>query len=293
MKVLLTGASGMLGKAIRGELMNKHEIIPLSLSGNEGTIKCDLRDDVRISQIMAEYQPELIIHTAAVTDVDFCESHPQYAHAVNAVGTRNIAWSALESGSKVIFIQISTDYVFNGEKCSPYTEDDTPCPLNIYGMSKLSAEHDVSYFIEKYFILRTGLLYGGEGNNFVRNLFDRLKNNEEVFLFREQILSPTSIFDFAKAVNVFMDKIVKLSEEDSTHFGIYNLANSGEVSRYQLAAEIAGYLGISANRIKSLNQDKLAPRPKYCALSVQKFQEFTGIKINRWEEALNQYFRKL
>ncbi len=292
MKVILTGASGMLGRAIRNELMGKHEIIELSLSGNEETIKCDLRDEIKVSEIITEHQPELVIHTAAVTDVDFCESHPRYAHEVNAAGTRNIVWSISELKRNIIFIQISTDYVFNGEKKSPYTEDDTPHPLNVYGMSKLSAEHDVSYFIEKYFILRTGLLYG-EGDNFVKNLFDKFKDNKEVFLFREQILSPTSTSDFAKAVSVFMDKIIELPKGNHVHFGIYNLVNSGEASRYQLAAKIAGYLGVSADKIKALSRDKLAPRPKYCALSVRKFQEFTGIDINSWEEALSRYLRKL
>jgi len=292
MKILLTGASGMLGRVIQNELMDKHEIIGLSLSGNGKTIKCDLRNEIKVSQVITEYQPELIIHTAAVTDVDFCERNPLYAHEVNAIGTRNIVWNVSKLKRDTVFIQISTDYVFDGKKKAPYTEEDTPHPLNVYGISKLSAEHDAAYFIEKYFILRTGLLYG-EGDNFVKNLFDKLKNNEEVFLFREQVLSPTSTADFAKAVDIFIDKIIGLSKGDNVHFGIYNLANSGEVSRYQIAAKIAGYLRVSADKIKDLNRNELAPRPKYCALSIRKFQEFTGININSWEEALNRYLKKL
>ncbi|MDP8233290.1 MAG: dTDP-4-dehydrorhamnose reductase [Candidatus Saelkia tenebricola] len=292
MKILLTGATGMLGRDIRSELGDRHEIIALSLCGGEDTEVVDIRDELEVFKIITKHTPELIIHTAAVTDVDFCENDPGYAHEVNTVGTRNIVWSISESEHDITLIHISTDYVFDGEKDTPYTEEGTPSPLNIYGMSKLSAERYVSYFMEKYFILRTGLLYGEGEDNFVKNLFNKLKNNEEISLIKDQVLSPTSTSMFAEAVGMLLEKIVKIPEKDKAYFGIYNLVNSGKVSRYQIATKVSEYLGVSLGSIKNLSENdlsKLAPRPKYTALSMQKFQDFTETNIKNWEESLNQY----
>lgn len=293
MRILLTGATGLLGRSIWEELKDSYQILPTSLSGRDGTIKCDLRDEESVSKVLNDFHPDLIIHTAAVTDVDLCEEDPKFAHEVNTIGTRNIVWYASQLHSA--FIYISTDYVFDGEKRSPYEEDDDPCPINVYGVSKLGGEKYVSYFMEEYFILRTSLLYGPDKGNFVQFVAERLKEGKEVLAAVDQIVSPTYTKDFAKALKGFLKEIVKIPQ-DYPHYGIYHIVNEGKCTRLELVQEIARILDADRKLIKAVRLDEIrgkARRPNYCALSCKRFEEFTGYRMRDWKQALSGYLSSL
>ncbi len=288
MKVLLTGATGLLGQAIWKFLDEEYEIIPVSLSGKNNTISCDLRDENQVAELINHYRPELIIHSAAITDVDFCEREPKLAHDVNTIGTRNLSWY----GSKIhsAFIYISTDYVFDGEKNLPYTEEDEPQPINVYGISKLGGERYVSYFMEEYFIFRTSFLFGEYKDNFITMCIQKLAAKEKVTVANDQIISPTYVDDFAWALKTFLKK-VRIPQTDSI-YGIYHLVNQGNCSRYDLAMEVARILNYDTNSVVGVSLNQIpqdAKRPLFSALNCDKFQKFTCLPMPAWEQALNKF----
>ncbi len=291
MKVLLTGATGLLGQALWKFLDEEYEIIPVSLSGRNNTISCDLRDENQVAELINRYYPELIIHSAAITDVDLCEREPKLAHDVNTIATRNLTWY----GSRIhsAFIYISTDYVFDGEKNTPYIEEDEPQPINVYGISKLGGERYVTYFMEEYFIFRTSFLFGEYKDNFITRCIQKLAAKEKIIVANNQIISPTFVDDFAWALKTFLKK-VRTAQSDSI-YGIYHLVNQGNCSRYELAMEVARILNYDTNLVVgvSLNQiSKDAERPLFSALNCDKFQKFTHVTIPDWKQALNKFLSR-
>ncbi len=304
MKVLLSGSTGLLGKYIMQELNNVCDIVAASLCGGEGSRSCDIRDESKVEDFVTKESPDIIIHTAAVTDVDLCESDFKLAHDVNAIGTRNLAWSAAKS--KALFIYISTDYVFNGEKKVPYTEEDTPCPINVYGVSKLGGEKYVDYFTDKYYILRTSLIFGEDEDNFVYKVAQKLKSGSIISVAGDQIISPTCAYSFAQALRKIIDPAVAGLDKKSKSlnkisqkmlpYGVYNIVNKGFCSRYDIALKVAKYFSLNVKNIEIKNLSDLpykAPRPKYCVLSPQKFQNLSQHQLKSWEEALGEYLSKL
>lgn len=292
MKILLTGATGLLGQAIWKFLKDEYEIIPISLSGRNNTISCDLRDENQVAELINNYHPELIIHTAAVTDVDLCEREPKLAHDVNTIATRNLTWYSSRIHSA--FIYVSSDYVFDGEKTTPYVEDDEPQPINVYGISKLGGEKYVSYFMEEYFIFRTSLLFGEYRENFITRCVQKLAKKEKVIVAKDQIISPTYVDDFAQALRAFLKKA--RIPQNELRYGIYHLVNRGKCSRYELAVEVARILNCDTNLVVGVSLDQIpkdAERPLFSALSCDKFQEFTEIVMPDWKQALNKFLSRI
>jgi len=290
MKTLLTGATGLLGQAIWKVFKDEYEIVPVSLSGGKDTIRCDLVQEEEVARLIDKYHPSLVIHTAAITDVDLCEREPAFAHQVNTIATRNLTWYSSQIHSA--FIYISTDYVFDGEKRSLYVEEDCPQPVNVYGISKLGGENYVSYFMEEYFIFRTSFLFGRYKQNFVTSCVERLISGEELVVAHDQIITPTYVDDFAQALKEFLKKVRTLPQRGETVYGIYHLVNQGKCSRYELVVEIARILGVDKDVITGVNLDQIskdAERPLFSALSPHKFQKFTGFIIRDWKEALKEF----
>lgn len=290
MKTLLTGATGLLGKAIWEALKDEYDIVPVSLSGRDNTLSCDLTREQEVARVIDEYHPSLVIHSAALTDVDLCEREPKLAHEVNTIATRNLTWYSSQIHSA--FIYISTDYVFDGEKKSPYGEEDAPQPVNVYGISKLGGENFVSYFMEEYFIFRTSLLFGRYKDNFVTSCIEDLKSGKKIIVARDQVFSPTYVDDFAYALKEFLRKVRALPQKGEPRYGIYHVVNQGECSRYELAIEIAKILDLNTDLITGLSLAQIpkdADRPLFSALSCEKFQKFTGITLRSWKEALREF----
>ncbi|MDP8253852.1 MAG: NAD(P)-dependent oxidoreductase [Candidatus Kaelpia aquatica] len=289
MKVLLTGASGLLGGYLVSELKDDYELVLISHQKEVLGVDCDITDESAVERIFDSHSPEIVIHAAAISDVDFCHNNPGIAHSVNAIGTLNLAYHS--SKSDATFVYISTDYVFNGDKHSPYTEEDEPHPETIYGETKYAGEHFVSYFSEKYYTLRTGLLYG-DNNDPLRDICSRLKSSLGVDVADNQFISPTYALDFARCLKEFLSKVMVGEGGSGIAYGIYHLANKGELSRYELALKVAEICNLESIFIKPFKLSEISitvKRPEYSVLSVDKFERATGLEVRPCVEALVEY----
>lgn len=279
MRVLITGANGQLGKELTIYLKQERlfEVIPLSRE------ELDVTDYLNVKSSLQKYEPDIIIHTAAYTQVDKAEMDQDQAFAVNALGTRNIAVASEEHRTKLVYI--STDYVFDGQKNRPYIEFDKLNPQNIYGKSKAAGEEFVRMFSSRYFIVRTSWVYGNYGSNFVKTMLNLANQKEELSVVNDQVGSPTYTLDLSRF-------IVELMQTEL--YGIYHTTNSGACSWYEFAQAIFEEMKISI-RINPCDTEEFprpAIRPKNSVL------DHMGIRLNGlsdlrpWREALREYLTK-
>lgn len=292
MKILITGSSGMLGRALWQELSNKYEAIGMDISQPTSYflppasfIQCDITDREKTITEITSVEPDILIHAAAYTDVDGCERNPQKAHKVNAQGTEAVALACRECGALLCYI--STDFVFDGEKKSAYTEEDLPNPINIYSKSKLEGEQFVKSLLKEFIIVRSGWLFGKGGKNFVDTLLNKAQNEEEVEVVNDQFGSPTYARDLAKA-------IYKLFNLTCVPKGIYHVTNSGSCSWYELARAVKEIADLDANivPISSEQYHSRVRRPKMSILENRRYQEVTKEKLRHWKEALKEYLEE-
>ena len=281
MKVLITGANGQLGTDICHALA-KVEVIALTHAD------ADITDMDSIKRAVNLHRPDVIINTAAYVRVDDCETERDKAFKVNTLGARNVAVAAQEAKCKLI--HISTDYVFGGVERQipvPYTEFDTPSPINIYGMSKLAGEELVRSLSSKHFIVRTCGLFGvagssGKGGNFVETILKQAKKNNEIKVICDQFLSPTYTKDIAA-------KIVLLA--DTEYYGIFHIVNSGVCSWFEFAKEIIRLVGLETivTPVSSDQYPQKARRPHYSALDSYHIRLLGMGEMRSWQEALRDY----
>ena len=252
-----------------------HEVLGLDRAG------LDVRNREDVARVFREFSPEAVLHCAAYTDVDGAERAPEEALEVNATGARVVAESARELEALVLYV--STDYVFDGRATAPYREDEPPRPLSSYGRSKLEGERAVAKTCpESHAIVRTGWLYG-PGKGFVDWARERLRRGEELPLVEDQTGSPTSARELAAAM---------LALVEGKHRGLFHFVNRGEASWLALGRAVAQELALSPARIRAIQAADLnrpAPRPRYSALSVERFEKSTGRTVAGWREALHQY----
>lgn len=295
MRILITGISGMLGLELWDEFRNSEfEVFGLSrrkpeLLPKERWLGCDIIDFKDTYLKVTKLNPDLIIHTAALSDVDECERDPETAFKVNAVGTRNIALAAQRFDSAVFYI--STDYVFSGENHpeNGYREFDTPAPINVYGVSKLWGEFYVRELLNKFCIIRTSWLFGRSRDNFITKIL----NKKEILVTEEMVSSPTYTKDLASAIKSL------LSTFHTSHlvcpYGIYHITNSGFASRYEISRFVAELLGLGVSNIKKVKLSELklsAKRPNFSALEnfVWKLDGFKPLRS--WQEAVKEFLKK-
>lgn len=286
-KVLITGLSGMLGTDLAKELRRKYEVVGTDVVRTSSIIdkfyKSDITDREEISGVIKKAKPDIVVHTAAWTDVDGCELDRKKAYRINAEGAENVARACRTAGAKLIYI--STDFVFDGKKKSPYKETDKTNPLSAYAESKLKGEAAVKKALKEYFILRTGWLYGRHGKNFVDTIVSKAESAGGVLkVVDDQVGSPTYTVDLAKAIRSLLDRIV-------TGYGVYHISNSGSVSWYEYAKAILKLSGIKARvaPISSKELDRPAKRPAMSVMDNSKFEKFTGYKMRGWRAALKEY----
>lgn len=289
MRILITGSSGMLGSDICDVLGGDHETTGLDLYPSkegapspEGFIEADITEADAVKKLVAAVSPDVIIHTAAWTDVDGCETDPEKAYRINADGAENVARAAKGSGATGIFI--STDFVFDGSKSSPYSEDDACAPLGIYGKSKHEAEKRVRDSGCDHVIVRTSWLFGKNGNNFVDTIKSAAASGKELRVVGDQVGSPTYTRDLAGALSIFIDHL------EAAKGGIVNISNKGECSWCEFACNIVP--GVKVYPITTEELGRPAPRPKYSALDNTKFEEMTGSRMRTWQEALKDYLER-
>lgn len=257
MNILITGSKGMLGHALTAKLSEEHRVSGLDLPD------LDITDLNGLRKAMFSYRPDLIINTAAYTDVDGCETNTEMAFAVNATGPRNLAAACRELN--ISLVHFSTDYIFDGTADIPYKEVDNPNPLSVYGKSKLKGENYIREITDKHYIIRTSWLYGPHGKNFVAAMLRLAGEQDEIGVVNDQTGSPTYTFDLAAAVL----KLISVKE-----YGIYHITNSGTCTWYEFSLEIFKQAGINGISVKPTTTEELnrpAPRPKYSVLDNEKW----------------------
>lgn len=278
MKILITGAGGQLGYDLIRVLSPRHEIWAMKKKD------LDVTNEGQVMEVIQRIKPNVIIHAAAYTSVDLAEDNEEEAYRVNANGTRNIAAAANRTKSKLIYI--STDYVFDGEKGKPYTELDEPSPVGIYGNSKLEGERWTQLLSNHFFILRTAWLFGIQGNNFIKKIYDKAVQKQPISAVSNQIGSPTYSLDLARFINciIYTEK-----------YGIYHVSNHGYCTRYELALAVLKAANLKDVKCKAvgLSQFKLrASRPENTALDdwATRLKELPVMRD--WEDAVKSFVVK-
>ena len=281
MKVVVLGSNGQLGSdVVRAFAENGDDVFPLTHSDIE------IGNGESVASKLRELQPALVVNTAAMHHVENCELKPESAFAVNALGARNLALTARDIGA--VLIHVSTDYVFDGGKTSPYEEDDPPRPLSVYGNSKLAGEYFVRSTLVKHFVLRTSAIYGKSpcrakgGLNFIQLMLKLAKERGEVRVVDSEIVTPTSTSDLAR-------QMVALSRCDS--YGLYHATAEGACSWFEFAREIFALTDTQVNlKVAGPNEfPAKVPRPKYSVLE-NRGLKLLGLNTFRpWQEGLQDY----
>ncbi|MCS4541644.1 MAG: dTDP-4-dehydrorhamnose reductase [Euryarchaeota archaeon] len=282
MKILITGASGLLGSKIVELNKDRYEIIPTHSTQpfHPNSVKMDIIVGENVLQVFNKFRPNVVIHTAAETNVDRCESYKNEAWKVNVEGTRNIAEACKNANAKLIFI--STDYIFNGEK-GLYNEEDKPNPINYYGLTKLKGEEIVRAHCEDYIIARPSVLYGWhlKKTNYVTWVINSLKQGKRIDVVEDHYNSPTLADNLAEAV-------LRTIETDAN--GTYHIAGSERINRCDFALKIAEAFKLDKTLINSIKMEDLkvwiAKRPKDSSLSVDKAQKELKVGLLNVKEGL-------
>ncbi len=277
MKTIIIGSTGQLGTDLTKIFQVEHEVIGLTHQEIEVT-------DYKSCLILKKHHPDLIINTAAFHKTDQCEEEPLKTFAINALGARNVATISEEIGATTIFI--STDYIFDGSKDEPYTEDDLPNPINTYGISKLAGELYTKQN-PKHFIIRVASLFGvagasGKGGNFVETMITKAKKNESIAVVDDMWMNPTYTKDAATTIKEII--------ESKLPFGTYHATNRDYCTWFQFAQEIFKITKLTANikPTKTHNLKMKARRPKFSALKSIKLPKY-GIHTREWKQALQDY----
>jgi len=289
MKILLTGAAGMLaGDVIPVLIEAKHVVIKTDIQrGLTGVEVLDISKTDDVFCMVQRIRPDYIFHFAAETDVDLCQKKPEHAFRVNALGTKNMALAAKEFGSR--FLYISTANVFNGDKPDPYVESDLPQSINIYGKSKTQGEIEVKQLLSGYFIVRAGWMVGGWefDKKFVYKIIQQLRQGkEELKAVSDKFGSLTFTRDFAVNLMPLLN---------TNYFGIYHMANKGTCSRYDIALKIVELMGLNNKvRVIPISSDQFplpAPRPRSEMLDNPKLNLLGLNNMPHWQESLAEYIK--
>jgi len=288
--IFITGISGQLGIALK-EVLKGYNIRGCGIEDS------DISKPLETIDLISDFHPDLVIHAAAYTDVDGCEMNPDLAYKVNAYGTRNVALACQKC--EVPMVYISTDYIFDGRKRSPYIEYDEPNPLSVYGRSKLVGERIVSSLLNRYYIVRTSWLFG-KGRNFVRTILRLASERDELSVVNDQIGCPTYALDLAKTIS----EIIK-----TDLWGVYHASNNDRASWFEFACAILEYAGIEKEtfagnktqgkkvsfqgvKVIPITTEELglpAPRPSFSVTRNYCLQMQGMDNMRSWREALKDY----
>lgn len=272
MKVVITGAAGMLGRDVALAAANAgHEVVSLARTD------LDITDPDAVLARFERDRPGAVVNCAAWTDVDGAEESEPEAHRVNGEGAGNVATAAASTGAKVVYV--SSDYVFDGTKGSPYVETDQTGPISAYGRSKLAGEEATAAACREHFVVRSSWLFGIAGSNFVETMLRLARDHGEVLVVRDQIGSPTYTWHLAYG-------LVRLI--DGSAYGIHHMAAAGQCSWYEFAREIFEQSQCEC-KVLSATTDMLgrpAPRPPFSALVSERAH---AIELPAWQDGLAGY----
>ena len=274
MKILITGSNGMLAHDLINALQERHDLI-LTTSKT-----LDITDKKQTIDYICDKKPDLVINSAAYTDVDGCEENQDLAYSVNGEGVRNLALACRDIDCPLV--HISTDYVFDGSATKPIREDGEIGPISVYGKSKLEGEQAIQDILDKYFIIRTAWLYGINGRNFPKTMLELAENHPEITVVYDEVGTPTYTPDLAEGIS-------QLIETD--YYGIYHLTNSGSCSWCEFARyifEIAGK-DVKVIPVTASEFARPAPRPSYSVLDNTNWIERGFKPLRSYKDAIKEY----
>lgn len=286
MRILITGARGMLGSDLSRIIGSneRHQVVETDVIELPESFRLDITQEEKIKDFIVGAEPEVVINTAGYTDVDGCETNIELAFSVNAEGVKNLALACQKL--RVFLVHLSTDYVFDGNKGTPYCEGDSPNPLGIYGRSKLQGEIYLRQILDRYLLIRTQWLYGKKGKNFVETILNLARTRDELKVVDDQWGSPTFTRDLSRAIKELIEKGAN---------GIYHIVNEGYCNWFEFAQKI---LELNGNQVTltPLSSTELfasggrpAPRPSFSVLSIEKLRKDMGIVLPAWQESLKEY----
>lgn len=282
MKILITGANGMLAKSVKKRLEPGNELICTDVAD------LDITDEEAVLKFVTQSKPDYIINCAAFTAVDKAETAGEIVEKINADGPENLAKAAKENNS--VLVHISTDYVFDGDLAveKDYKEEDAKAPVTVYGVTKLQGEEQIQANTDQYYIFRTAWLYG-DGNNFVRTMLKLGEAKDEISVVADQHGSPTYAEDLANIIAEAIEKKIP--------YGVYHATNQGYTTWYDFTKAIFEYTGticqvnpVTTEEYIEMMQITQAKRPKNSQLSKDKLLA-QGIMVPQWEEALRRYLK--
>jgi dTDP-4-dehydrorhamnose reductase len=281
MRIAVIGANGQLGSDLVAAFSEKGDAVH-RLSHPD----IEIADVNSVSRVLKDIRPDVIVNTAAMHHVENCEREPEKAFGVNALGARNLAIVARDSSS--VLMHVSTDYVFDGDKGSPYVEDDNPRPLNAYGITKLAGEHFIRSTTDKPFLIRTSGLYGKNpcrakgGLNFIELMLKLAKERGEVRVVDSEMVTPTSTAELAR-------QMVCLSHTDC--YGLYHATAEGSCSWYEFAQEIFTLTDTPVRlKVAALGEfPNKVVRPKYSVLENQALKARNLNLFKPWQDSLREY----
>lgn len=272
MRIFITGNNGQLGRAL-GTQLAEHIV-----SGGD-LPDWDMLDLARVEATLRAFRPDVVIHTAALTNVDYCAEHPAEAVRVNGVGTYNVALAC--RAVDALMVAISTNEVFDGRASRPYQEYDARNPINAYGYSKYVAEQIVERFAPRYQIVRTAWLYAQGGGNFIHRILARARAGDPLRVVTDEVGSPTYVIDLAQA----LERLIATGRP-----GVFHLTNAGACSRFEFAQEIVRLAGLDVpvEPITSAAFQRASTPPPYAPLD-NVFAAALGVEMRPWQGALAEY----
>lgn len=284
-RVLVTGAAGMLGTALCPALLQQgFQVLKTDMRpGDKETSYLDVSSHDGVWRSIQESRSDVVIHLAAETDVDKCEIEENHAYRVNTLGTENVALACQTLDIPMVYL--STGAVFDGAKPEAYTESDEPSPINVYGKTKWEGEEIVRSLIRRHFVIRAGWMFGGWGKDkkFVAKMVDLLQRRKEISVVTDKFGSPTFTKDLS-------ENLIRLIQTE--RYGLYHMANQGGCSRYEMAQEIAEYLGKKDVVLKPVTSEAFplpAPRCRSEVLLNQQLKLSGLDEMKPWSEALKEY----
>ncbi len=281
MVVLVTGANGQLGQAIQSISGNYPEIDFVFCDSSS----LDITNFDTINQVFEKVKPNYCINAAAYTAVDKAESEQQKAISINVTGAKNLAETCKENNT--ILLHVSTDFVFDGNKSIPYSEEDIPNPTGVYGRTKLDGEKAIQETFDKYYIIRTSWVYSQFANNFMKTMLRLGSERDSLSVVNDQIGTPTNAVDLAEVL-VKICLASNLQPPTSNLYGIYNFSNEGQCSWYDFAKKIfeVNKIKIDLIPIPTSSYPTPAKRPAYSVLDKSKIKNTFEINILDWESSL-------
>jgi dTDP-4-dehydrorhamnose reductase len=276
MRIVITGARGMLAQDLIQKFSARHDVVALPKS------EMDVTSESLVRARMDQIGPDVILHAAAFTGVDDAETHREKSFQINAQGTRNLAVAASECRASLLYY--STDYVFPGHHSIPYQESDLPDPVNYYGFTKLQGEREILSLCPAHLIIRTSWLFGAGGENFVCTIARAAREKSELEVVEDQMGKPTWTSDLAE---------MSLALVEDGRRGLYHVTNSGECSWFEFARQIVSELGLHC-RVRPVGTDRFprpARRPNYSVLANSALHRDGYPELRSWKKALGIFLR--